>query len=312
LGVGVSCPYDGKSLKEVVAHVVDPAVQAKMRQQAATLAPQLSGQDVGAWLWRSLEKGEPDDDRFEKLMPRSPSDVVAFIEPPVPPDIYREYTAVYLVMKRLRSQGFKPDFVIDVGASSGVWSNSVGRVLPDARYILVDALASKYDARLREQMLSIVSHSEVIECALSNQSGRGSFQVPPDLYGGSLLRPRDFRNYEEAKVQIKTLDKLSEELKIRGRGLLKLDVQHAEHLVLEGAQKFLKAVDVLVVELSLLRFHPEAKILREMLNYIADLGFRYYDDAGYWRSPVDGTLLQKDMVFVRDGLFVEGVSDQAV
>ena len=30
------------------------------------------------------------------------------------------------------------------------------------------------------------------------------------------------------------------------------------------------------------------------------LGFRYYDDAGTWRSPVDGTLLQKDAVFIRN------------
>jgi hypothetical protein len=34
------------------------------------------------------------------------------------------------------------------------------------------------------------------------------------------------------------------------------------------------------------------------------LGFRYYDETGEWRSPIDGTLLQKEIVFIRQALLV--------
>jgi hypothetical protein len=38
------------------------------------------------------------------------------------------------------------------------------------------------------------------------------------------------------------------------------------------------------------------------------LGFRYYEDVGGWRSPCDGTLLQKDVLFVREQLFAPNLS----
>jgi hypothetical protein len=120
------------------------------------------------------------------------------------------------------------------------------------------------------------------------------FQVSPDLYGSSLLHPADFRSYEQVEVRVVTIDSVAKEKKITGRGILKIDVQCAEHLVLEGAATLLPQVDVIVLELSLVRYASEAKVLSEMLALMQQLGFRYYDDAGRWRSPVDGTLLQKD------------------
>jgi hypothetical protein len=45
-----------------------------------------------------------------------------------------------------------------------------------------------------------------------------------------------------------------------------------------------------------------------MLNLLAQLGFRYYDETGEWRSPIDGTLLQKEVVFIRQDLLVPETS----
>src|SRR5262249_57628274 len=89
------------------------------------------------------------------------------------------------------------------------------------------------------------------------------------------------------------------------RGVLKIDVQFAEHLVLAGAKQLLPQVDALLVELSLVRYNPEALLFAEMYQVIRDLGFRYYEDVGGWRSPVDGTTLQKDVLFLRNQLFLE-------
>jgi len=307
-GIGTTADYTPESFANAVLRVTDPETQLTMRENAARMAASLSDDGIGEWLWKSLGKGEPEDDRFESVLPRSQDDLVAFIEPPVPKDIYREYIPIYQVMRRLKLKGFLPDFVVDVGASTGIWSNSVSRLFPDARYILVDALASKYDPNARDYLIKDIAQAEVIEVALSNQSGQASFQVSPDLYGASLLRPADFREYESVQVKVKTLDELARERKIQGRGILKIDVQCAEHLVLEGGKNFLDQVDGIVVELSLPRFHANAKTFPEMQQLINRLGFRYYDDAGCWRSPVDGTLLQKDVFFLREDLYAPAMS----
>ena len=65
-------------------------------------------------------------------------------------------------------------------------------------------------------------------------------------------------------------------------------------------------MDALSLDLSLFRYAPEALLFPEMCDLVRGLGFHYYEDMGGWRSPVDGTTLQKDVLFVRDSLFVQG------
>jgi hypothetical protein len=93
--------------------------------------------------------------------------------------------------------------------------------------------------------------------------------------------------------------------------LLKVDVQFTEHLVLAGARQLLDQVDAVLLELSLFRYAPGAMLFPEMCELVRSLGFHYYEDTGGWRSPVDGTTLQKDVLFVRDRLFVQGARKPA-
>jgi hypothetical protein len=123
-----------------------------------------------------------------------------------------------------------------------------------------------------------------------------------------LLTPADFRNYETITVAVKTLDQVATDEQISGRGILKLDVQCAEHIVLEGAKEFIAQVDLVVAELSFIRYDQDALVFNEMLNLLDQLGFRYYDETGEWRSPIDGTLLQKEVVFIRQDLLVPETS----
>jgi hypothetical protein len=109
-------------------------------------------------------------------------------------------------------------------------------------------------------------------------------------------------------VAVKTLDQVAKDQQISGRGILKLDVQCAEHIVLEGAKEFIAQVDLVVAELSFIRYDQDALVFNEMLNLLVQLGFRYYDETGEWRSPIDGTLLQKEVVFIRQDLLVPETS----
>jgi len=151
---------------------------------------------------------------------------------------------------------------------------------------------------------------EVISAAVSDQPGEAEFNVSSDLYGSSLFQPADSRPYETIKVPVLTLDEIAAEKKLSGRGLLKIDVQFTEHLVLAGARQLLRQVDVLLLELSLFRFAPDALLFPEMYELVRSLGFNYCEDVGGWRSPIDGTTRQKDVLFVRDHLLVQGKREE--
>jgi hypothetical protein len=71
---------------------------------------------------------------------------------------------------------------------------------------------------------------------------------------------------------------------------------------LKGATATLKSVEVVVVELSLIRLHPIAPTYRDIIDWLDDQGFRILDIAGFIRRPVDDALWQIDGVFARKEL----------
>jgi FkbM family methyltransferase len=302
--IGTVCDYTATSFLDAVQYVTDPDRQSTMRQNAAKLAELFAVDGIENWIWQSLDLGHPADQRFDDLVPRSELDLVPYLESPAPKTIWRDYKIVYQTLQRLQRVGFNPEFVIDVGASTGVWSDAVNHLFPQARFVLVEPLISRHDPLAKRYYIDPHPNFEVAEVALSNYSGRTRFQVSADLYGSSLLDLDDFRTYNSIEVNVITLDNLAVERQITGRGLLKIDVQCAEHLVLEGAKEFLSQIDAIILELSLVRFDHNAKIFAEMLVWLDELGFRYYDDIGEWRLPEYGTLMQKDGLFVRRDRFL--------
>jgi len=309
--IGMVTPYDPGKLHSAVQDICQPEQQRRCRSCAAEWAPLFSAKGVADWLWQSLETGEPHDARFEEPFRRKPGEVIQYLEAPPPKDLHGDFGLVYLALRRLGRRGFSPDFVLDVGASTGVWSDSAKRVFPKARYILIDPLHEQY-LRANNWYFARNPDFEPVAAAVSDQPGEAELNVSPDLYGSSLLNADDGpQTTEMVKVPVLTLDQVAQQRNLTGRGLLKIDVQFTEHLVLAGAQQMLKQVDALILELSLFRYAPQAKLFPEMCDLVSSLGFNYYEDVGGWRSPVDGTTLQKDVLFVRDALFSQGAHKPA-
>ncbi|MEL4898651.1 FkbM family methyltransferase [Crocosphaera sp. Alani8] len=303
--VGMVCDYNPEAVEEAVSFMDSTETQQTMRQKAVSLAKKFSSEGIAKWLWDSLEKGEPSDDKFENLMPLLPKDFAYYIEDPTPKSIWRDFAPVYQSLKRLRKQGFNPNFVIDVGASTGIWSDTVNYVFPDAKYILVDPLFSKYDSSAIDYYIRNHKNFEMVEAMVSNKTGEGTITVTEDLYNSSAYDVNNAEVVETITSPIITLDQLLEEKSLTGRGLLKLDVQFAEHLAIEGGHKLLELVDVCIIELSLWKTNEDTKSIVEMIDIMAELGFRFYDEVGYWRMPQTGTLFQKDIVFVKNPLYLE-------
>jgi FkbM family methyltransferase len=301
-GIGEIVTYSGARLREAVERLSSPMAQKKIRERAASLAESFSARGVGEWILKALETGKPDGERMEDLMARRISDFAYYLDPPAPANIVPDFAPVYLGLSRLKRYGFDPDFVLDVGASTGIWSISVSEIFQRSRYFLIEPLLELYGEKIGYARKSLPS-AEIIGAAMGDRPGRACLKVSSDLYGSSLLDPSDGRSYRDIDVPLITLDQLAAEKNIQGRGLLKMDVQQAEHLVLEGAKGLLPRIDVLIAELSLYRLAKGGKTLTEMVGWLEELGFSFFDEVGEWRCPQDGRLLQKDLLFVRQGLF---------
>ena len=77
-------------------------------------------------------------------------------------------------------------------------------------------------------------------------------------------------------------------------------MQGYELEVLEGAKDFINSIDVIILEVSLFKFFPNNPELYEVIDYMKKKGFVVFDIVGGINRPLDRSLAQKDIVFVRE------------
>jgi FkbM family methyltransferase len=301
-GLG-SCIEPGKEgLRCEIDKLLTPERRRTISKQAMGFRSIFSAQFTARLLRSWIDQGFVVANPFDKLFEPVQDKLTPFVDSEAPRDIHWEFRPHYDALMRIKRTGYRPDFIVDLGASTGYWSLVAQRVFEEAHFFLVDPLIEKY----REEEGGIYRlHPEFnrIAAAVGASAGETVFHVSQDLYGSSIFDVSAFpddRRFTSLKVPIRTLDEIAKTEKIDGRGILKIDVQFSEHLVLEGATQFLDQVDFVVIEVSLKRFTPEVKVLDEFVDSFKSLGFRYYDFAGNWRDPDTGELLQHDIIFGRD------------
>lgn len=203
----------------------------------------------------------------------------------------RGFAAAFM---RARDDGFVPGAVIDIGASTGVWTSECREVFPDADYFLVDPLPRNEAALAalagRDRRLSYWRG------ALGARSGETVFYDHGDQ--SSALASPAFPG-TPIVVPIRTLDEVLGEHPLRDPLLLKIDVQGFELEVLRGATETLTRTELILVEVNFLESYENGALAHEVIALLGDHGFRILDFCTYSQRPLDNRLAQSDMLFVR-------------
>jgi FkbM family methyltransferase len=207
-------------------------------------------------------------------------------------------------LTRLRSLGFVPAVIYDIGAYRGGWARAAAEVFPDAQLVLLEA------NRDHAGELAASGHRHVIAALGSDDGGARAFHVPRegDVTGASLY-VENTSHYGEANLQVREvatvrLDTLVAREKLPTPDLVKIDVQGAELEVLAGARATLAGTSVLIVEVSLVDYNKRAPLMAEVIAAVDRIGLRCADLCEVHRTP-DGFVLQLDLLFVREPLFAK-------
>jgi FkbM family methyltransferase len=205
-------------------------------------------------------------------------------------------------LRQLRTLGFEPQTVIDVGVASE--TPELYEAFPEASLLLIEPLAEfepflkkicqKYNAQYvlsaageAQSTATLNVHTDQLDCSSLLKEVEG-----PSVDG----RPRE--------VQVLTLDEICLEKGLKGPYLIKIDVQGAELKVLEGAARVLEATEAVILEVTLFGTMIGGPQLTDVVKYMKDRGLAVYDAWGFLYRPYDGALAQLDMAFVRqDGQF---------
>ena len=197
-------------------------------------------------------------------------------------------------LARIASRGIMIETVVDIGASTGVWSESVMPFFPDARYLLVEAQAIHEPALKR--FAAANRKAQYVLKAAGEKAGMIYFD-DTEAFGGEAMNERSREGLIE--VPVCSLDEEIEARNLPGPYLLKFDVHGFEMPILRGAERTLQNTTLLIMECYNFDITPEALLFHDMCRHLHDRGFRVADiSEPLWR-PHDRMLWQMDIFFMR-------------
>jgi FkbM family methyltransferase len=205
------------------------------------------------------------------------------------------------ILAHVSRLGFRPKTVIDVGVATGTYE--LYKTFPAAKHLLIEPLR-EFESDLKK--ISSKYDAEYVIAAAGSRSGTIKINVHPDLLGSSVYKETDGSYVDgiSRKVPVVTIDALCNKRHLKGPYLIKVDVQGAECLVLDGAQKAFKGTEVVILEVNFFQFHINGPQFFDIVSYMQKHGFVVYDIFGGYNRPLDYALASVDMVFVKEnGMF---------
>lgn len=211
--------------------------------------------------------------------------------------------------EHLRTWGFEPEIILDVGANEGNWAREIWNYFGDFPGRRNCTVLMVEGSNHRVGSLSGTGFDFVIS-VVGEQTKEVEFYSSEAAHtGNSVLRENTghFDNVVPIKTVMRTLDELIAEYTRthpsgpRRVNLLKLDVQGYELEVLKGAKQILADVEVIVLETSVLQFNVGSPLTGEILGTLHQLGYQVIDVLEMHHAGPQKLLFQIDFAFIKRG-----------
>ena len=207
-------------------------------------------------------------------------------------------------LTRLKSLGFAPAVIYDIGAYRGGWTKVAAQVFPDAQFVLFEANAD------HAAELAASGHKFFTGVLGADDDAARAFHVPRagDATGASLY-VENTTHYAASNLQVREvatarLDTLAARERLPAPDLVKIDVQGAELEVLAGASATLAGASALIVEVSLVDYNKGAPLIADVIVALDRIGFKCADVCEVHRTPAN-FVLQLDLLFARTPLITK-------
>ncbi len=196
---------------------------------------------------------------------------------------------------RCVNRGLNVNSVIDVGASDGRWSRDCMKFLPNARYLLIEALEAHKKAL--NQLKKENSNVDYILAAAGRKAGTVYFFDNGSVFGGVASENKFNGNCIELPAV--TVDEEIKKYNLHPPYLLKLDTHGFEVPILEGALDAVKNAELIIIETYPHKLTSECLKYWQMCDYMEKLGFSPIEIVNLTLREYDDSLWEMDTFFIR-------------
>jgi FkbM family methyltransferase len=213
--------------------------------------------------------------------------------------VRKDHDCPYLEQQRLLA-GTPVRSIIEAGAADGRDAERYATLFPQARVVAVEPVPDLYRQLAKRAAVTAV------EAAVSDRQGTGALNIARWTDASSLLQARDTgqrydaynRPTHQIPVKVRTIDAIAAEHDIGSLDILKMDVQGAEMLALDGARNTLKNTRIVFTEVQFQPLYEGAALFSDLLPCLTSQGFRLHNLYGQIKDA-NGALAWGDALFVR-------------
>lgn len=204
-------------------------------------------------------------------------------------------------------KSFGIDVIFDVGASDGGFLRKIKATFPSAVIYSFEPLPESYNDLVKKQKHFKNFHP--VNIALSDKIGETNFYRCENNTGSSSILEMTATHKEaypytalnsEIKIQTTTLDEYAKQIELFGKKImLKIDVQGAEELVLNGALDTLRLVDLIFLEMNFTETYKDCTLMGDLTKMLGNHNFILCGIENVSQNVTSGEFLQCDAYFKR-------------
>lgn len=197
----------------------------------------------------------------------------------------------------LKSAGYDPHFVVDIGAYHGDWTREFKKIYPAAEMLMLEAQEKK--RAVLERVCADFGDTARCQIALLGATSGAKVNFNEMETGSSVYEELSSVDRNVVEKTVVSLDELLKDGK-QPVDFLKLDVQGYELEVLRGATQAMKQAQFVLLEVSVLPYNKGAPLIGDVIQFMSEHQFRIFDYCSQMRRS-NGFLQQTDILFAREG-----------
>lgn len=212
-------------------------------------------------------------------------------------------------MQFLKSKGFNPKVIYDIGAHEGSWTQQMRRIYTDAQFILFEANEIHKPALEKTQcpyFCVLLGNQEKSVTFYSNGTTGDSVFLEQTKY---FKQPGV--DYVEKNMKMLPLSTIVSKHRIALPDFVKMDVQGAEKIIIEGGVDIIKHAEAIVIESKILEYNKGAPSVHEIMVLMDGLGYCLQDIFECHYLPtgelneVDLLFIKKDSKLIKHGMLIK-------
>lgn len=198
----------------------------------------------------------------------------------------------------LKKLGWNPQCCIDVGAYHGEWAKMFLSIFPNSRVLMIEAQEGKKE--ILRNTISVTKNNLEFEIGLLGaKNGEEVLFIEMETGSSVYQESSPYKRTKTTKKLVRLDTLLENHPDFISSNALKIDAQGYELEVLKGCPSLLKNLEVVLLEVSLVKINKGAPSFSEVISFMSSNGFKLFDFCSQIRRK-DGVLWQTDLMWIRD------------